>query len=104
MLEVQENAGAPEYDDPISSDPRIFAAKVNSWVPHDIALKDAWFPLAHSFAVTKKPIRRAVYSQPFYLWRDGNQAIASEFHPSDTVAPAKSNYSDEHGRYPVIEK
>ena len=94
----------PDYGDPIPSDPRSFAAAVNSWVPHDIVLRDAWFPLAHSFAVTTKPVRRAVYSQPFFLWREGGVAVAAEFHPGDTAAGLKTDHTDERGRYPVIEK
>ena len=58
MLEVSENPAPPANDDPITSDPRQFTAKVNAWVPHEIMLTDAWFPLAHSFAVDKKPVRR----------------------------------------------
>lgn len=104
MLDVKDAPQDTQYEDPISSDPRTFAAKVNSWVPHDIVLKDAWFPLAHSFAVTRKPVRRAVYSQPFFLWREGEQAVAAEFHPNDTNTTTKSANSDVAGRYPVIEK
>ncbi|WP_417622361.1 oxygenase [Parasphingorhabdus sp.] len=104
MLDIQDTPQVHDDGDPISADPREFAAKVNSWVPHDIVLKDAWFPLAHSFAVTNKPIRRAVYSHPYFLWREGDQVIASEFHPAEAVTASKSDYSDPSGRYPVIEK
>ncbi len=104
MLNVKDTAPAQEYADPVTADPRSFAAAVNSWVPHDIVLKDAWFPLAHSFAVTKQPVRRAVYSQPFFLWREGGAAVAAEFHPADGLTCTKSSYSDARGRYPVIEK
>lgn len=104
MLDVKDAAPADDYVDPVTADPRAFAAMVNSWVPHDIVLKDAWFPMAHSFAVTEKPVRRAVYSQPYFLWREAGKAVAAEFHPSDTERAAKSSYSDASGRYPVIEK
>ena len=82
--------------------PTNFQKAVNNWVPHDIALKDAWFPLAHGFAVETKPVRRSVYSQPFYLWRENGVAIASEFHPNDGERSSKSVYSDADGRYPVL--
>ena len=104
MLDINDSAPTLDYEDPISSDPRTFAAKVNSWVPHDIVLKDAWFPLAHSFAVEAKPVRRAVYSQPYFLWRENGLAVASEFHPAEGLQGAKTAFSDAAGRYPVIEK
>lgn len=104
MLDIQDKPATAPYEDPIASDPRQFAAKVNSWMPHDIVLKDAWFPLAHSFAVGKKPVRRAVYSQPFFLWREGDTLIAAETHPNDTPTSTRSDYTDAAGRYPVIEK
>ena len=105
MLDVQDNPAPEVHDDPIAVDPRQFAAKVNSWLPHDIMLTDAWFPLAHSFAVAKKPIRRAVYSHPYFIWRkpDGS-LVAAETHPNDQLAAKKSEYTDEAGHYPVIEK
>jgi phenylpropionate dioxygenase-like ring-hydroxylating dioxygenase large terminal subunit len=103
MLEVQDSA-AVAYVDPVTSDPKAFAAAVNAWVPHDIVLRDAWFPMAHSFAVTNKPVRRAVYSQPYFLWREGGAAVASEFHPADSLTGSKSAFSDDAGRYPVLEK
>lgn len=104
MLDVADTMPSHDHADPIPSDPRDFAAKVNSWVPHDIVLKDAWFPLAHSFAVTAKPVRRSVYSQPFFLWREHGIAVAAEFHPARGLVDAKTPFSDAAGRYPVIEK
>lgn len=104
MLDLKDNSQSHDYVDPITADPRSFAAAVNAWVPHDIVLKDAWFPLAHSFAVDKVPVRRAVYSQPFFLWREGGGAVASEFHPAEGLTGNKSTCSDAAGRYPVIEK
>lgn len=104
MLDLKDAPPANAQVDPLKADPRAFAAAVNAWVPHDIVLKDAWFPLAHSFAVTKKPVRRAVYSHPYFLWREGGAAIAAEFHPAEGAVGSKSEYSDAAGRYPVLEK
>lgn len=104
MLDIKDSASTTDYEDPVTSDPRMFAAKVNAWVPHDIVLRDAFFPLAHSFAVGKKPLRRAVYSQPYFLWRENGRAVASEFHPAEGLQANKSELSDAAGRYPVIEK
>jgi hypothetical protein len=103
MLDVKDNASDQDFADPIAGDPRNFAAAVNNWVPHDIVLKDAWFPLAHSFAVVAKAARRSVYSQPFYLWRENGVAVAAEFHPNDAERTGKSDFSDADGRYPVLE-
>ena len=83
MLDIKDNAPEQDFADPLAGDPRSFAAAVNNWVPHDIVLKDAWFPLAHSFAVEKKPVRRAIYSQPYFLWRENGVAVGSEFHPNE---------------------
>jgi hypothetical protein len=103
MLAVKDSVRDENHVDPVTSDPRSFAAAVNNWVPHDIVLKDAWFPLAHSFAVEKAPVRRAVYSQPYFLWRENGIAVASEFHPGDEAPQMKSGYTDARGRYPVLE-
>jgi Vanillate O-demethylase oxygenase C-terminal domain len=104
MLDVMEKPIVAETSPAIMRDPRAFAEAVNNWVPHDIVMKDAWFPIAHSFAVEKAPVRRAIYSQPYFLWREGGVAVASEFHPAEGLAGNKSDYSDARGRYPVIEK
>ena len=73
----------------------------NHWVPHDIVMRDTWFPLAHATAVGKKPVRRAVYSQPYFLWRENGQAVASEFHPAEPQGTPSALTIG--GRYPVIE-
>lgn len=80
---------------------------VNSWVPRDVALRDAWFPVANSHHVGKTPIRRAVHSQPYYIWRDANgTAMASEFHPTASSAERSHAgfFTNGTGRYPVIER
>jgi len=83
--------------------PANFAKLINNWVPHDLVLKDAWFPLAHSFAVSKKPVRRAVYSNSYFLWRENGVAVGSEFHPKETGKASVSEFTDAKGRYPVME-
>jgi phenylpropionate dioxygenase-like ring-hydroxylating dioxygenase large terminal subunit len=103
MLDIKDNAPEQDFADPLAGDPRSFAAAVNNWVPHDIVLKDAWFPLAHSFAVEKKPVRRAIYSQPYFLWRENGVAVGSEFHPNETTNRAKTACTDADARYPVME-
>jgi phenylpropionate dioxygenase-like ring-hydroxylating dioxygenase large terminal subunit len=78
-------------------------ASANSWVPHNVVMKDTWFPLAHSHEVGKKPVRRSVYSHPYYIWREDGKAVASEFHPLEQVKRDPSPYTDAKGRYPVME-
>ena len=48
--------------------------------------------------------RRAVYSQPYFLRREGGNAVASEFHPAESVTGTKSAFTDAAALYPVIEK
>jgi hypothetical protein len=75
---------------------------VNNWVPHDIVMRDTWFPLAHSTSVAKKPIRRAVYSEPFFLWREDAKVIAAAAPPGTKANPGP--LTDKSGRYPVMER
>lgn len=77
---------------------------INHWVPHDLVMQDAWFPLAHSSAISGKPARRAIYSNPYFVWREGGVAVASEFHPLERPSRDKSPHTDARGRYPVIER
>jgi phenylpropionate dioxygenase-like ring-hydroxylating dioxygenase large terminal subunit len=83
--------------------PRAGMASANKWVPHDIVMRDTWFPLAHSSSVGKKPVRRAIYSHPYFVWREDGRAVASEFHPNEARTRDKSGYTDAAGRYPVME-
>jgi hypothetical protein len=84
--------------------PQALRHSANNWIPHDMVMRDTWFPLAHSFAVGKKPVRRAVYSHPYYLWREDGKAVAAEFHPNQRQDRDQSSYTDRQGRYPVLEK
>lgn len=76
---------------------------VNHWVPHNLVMRDAWFPLAHATGVGTKPVRRAIYSHPFFLWREDGVAVASEFHPNEKPSREGSPFTDARGRYPVME-
>jgi Vanillate O-demethylase oxygenase C-terminal domain len=100
MLDI---AGHPDDTDDTAHRPSLSLASANHWTPHDIVMRDTWFPLAHSFAVGKKPVRRAVYSNPYFLWRENGIAVASEFHPNEMQTRDKSAFTDASGRYPVIE-
>lgn len=76
------------------------------WIPGQFALRDTWFPIAHSPHVSSTPIRRIIHSQPYYLWREGNQPKAAEFHPSTFSAHRKqaSELTGGTGLYPVLER
>jgi hypothetical protein len=76
----------------------------NSWTPHSIVLRDTWFPLAHADAVGERPVRRAVYSHPYHLWREKGAVIASEFHPRERITRPASELTGGTGRYPVLER
>lgn len=82
-------------------------SNVNSWTPRDVILRDAWFPVAHDWAVGRHPVRRTVHSQPYFLWRESSgRAIAAEHHPDAT--PGEKGragfYTAGTGFYPVIER
>jgi phenylpropionate dioxygenase-like ring-hydroxylating dioxygenase large terminal subunit len=77
---------------------------IDNWVPHAIVMRDAWFPVAYSHAVRGKPIRRTVYSHPYFLWRENGAAIACEFHPNERPNRPTSEFTDGGGRYPVMEQ
>ena len=76
---------------------------VNNWVPHDIVMRDAWFPIAHAPHVGRTALRRAIYSHPYFVWRENGVVVASEFHPNEARTREKSPYTDAAGRYPVME-
>ena len=67
-------------------------------------MRDTWFPLAHADAVGERPVRRAVYSHPYYLWREKGAVIAAEFHPREKVSRPASELTGGTGRYPVVER
>jgi phenylpropionate dioxygenase-like ring-hydroxylating dioxygenase large terminal subunit len=74
------------------------------WTPGEFPLRDAWFPVADLPQVGKRPIRRMVHSQPYFLWREGDAVRAAEFHPvrrGGKRSPA-SNLTGGTGEYPLI--
>lgn len=76
------------------------------WLPGQVALRDTWFPIAHSPHVTAQPIRRMIHSQPYYLWRENGQLKAAEFHPVELQGPALkgSEFTAGSFYYPVLER
>jgi hypothetical protein len=89
------------------TDPNMHApaslSGVNNWVPHEIVMRDTWFPMALSTAVGKKPVRRSVYSVPYFLWREDGRAVASCYMPGAETLKA-TEHTDGAGRYPVMER
>src|SRR3546814_2837326 len=77
--------------------------RISDW-SSDVCSSDlTWFPLAHSSSIGQKPVRRAIYSHPYFIWRENGIAVASEFHPNERQTRDKSAYTDAHGRSPVME-
>ncbi|MFA7556170.1 MAG: hypothetical protein WCY88_18160 [Spongiibacteraceae bacterium] len=76
------------------------------WIPGTTALRDTWFPIAHSPHVSNNPIRRLIHSQPYYLWRDNGRAHASEFHPItfQQQRVKATELTGGSGHYPVTER
>ena len=66
-------------------------------------MRDAWFPIAYATHVGKKPLRRAIYSHPYFIWRENGRVVASEFHPNEQRTRERSPYSDAKGCYPILE-
>ena len=77
---------------------------INNWVPHDIVLKDAWFPLTYDSNISDKPTYRAVYSKPFWIWKEQGKIVVTEFHPSDMSQSEGSQYTNGTGYYPSHER
>ena len=76
------------------------------WRPGSFALRDAWFPVAHSPHVTARPILRRVHGQPFWLSRDGARVRASEFAPDELESKRAyaTEFSGGTGEYPAVER
>lgn len=103
MLEVIDRpTDTSDVAAPPSRAPALNA--VNSWVPHDLVMRDSWFPVAHARHIGRKPVRRTIYSHPYFLWREDGRPVASEFHPNEQRRHDKSPYTDANGRYPVMER
>jgi hypothetical protein len=77
---------------------------INNWVPHDIVMRDTWFPLALSTSVGKKPVRRSIYSYPIFLWREESKPVAAATLPGGRQSEATREFTDAAGRYPVMER
>ena len=73
------------------------------WIPGQHALRDTWFPIAHSPHVSERPIRRIIHSQPYYLWREGNNVKAAEYAPNASIKKT-SEFTAGSGFYPVLER
>src|SRR3546814_6952573 len=51
------------------------------WRPGEYALRDAWFPVAHTPTLSNCALHRTVHSQPYFLWRDDGIVRANNNHP-----------------------
>ncbi|MGQ4601459.1 hypothetical protein [Nocardia sp. R6R-6] len=51
--------------------------------PNGFALRDVWFPVAHSRLVGRRPVYRPIHGRPIYLWRENGAVHASEHSPAD---------------------
>jgi phenylpropionate dioxygenase-like ring-hydroxylating dioxygenase large terminal subunit len=74
--------------------------------PGRYKLRDAWFPLAHSESVTRRPVKRLVHSESYYLWRDSHgRAHATEYHPvrEKEFRHCTSEFTGGNGEYPIAE-
>lgn len=73
------------------------------WNPGEFALRDAWFAVVHSPALTDRPVLRFVHSRAFHIWRDNGVVHAADRHPaSEDKSPWNSD--SRNGAYPVAER
>jgi phenylpropionate dioxygenase-like ring-hydroxylating dioxygenase large terminal subunit len=49
--------------------------------PGGFALRDTWFPIAHTLRIARQPLRRAIHGAPVIMWRDGSSVRATEDMP-----------------------
>jgi phenylpropionate dioxygenase-like ring-hydroxylating dioxygenase large terminal subunit len=56
--------------------------------------------------VRRRPVRRQIHGQPYWLWRDGGRLRAAEFRPDELPArrAAASEFTGGSGEYPLIER
>lgn len=88
----QQPAGAPSDADG------------NAWRPGEFALRDAWFPVAHTPTLAAQPLLRMVHSQPIYLWRDADRIRATEYHPARSNQAERTMFTSGTGDYPLIDR
>lgn len=105
---LHENTLTPDNNKPVPVTNAIQSPSpidaINNWVPHEIVLEDAWFPLTYDSDITDKPTYRAVYSKPFWIWREQGDIVATEFHPDDMSQSKGSHYTNGTGYYPIHQR
>jgi phenylpropionate dioxygenase-like ring-hydroxylating dioxygenase large terminal subunit len=74
------------------------------WRPGEFALRDAWFPVAHTPTLRERPLLRMVHSQPIHLWREGDRVRATAYHPAAVLKVEGNAFTDDAGDYPVIDR
>jgi phenylpropionate dioxygenase-like ring-hydroxylating dioxygenase large terminal subunit len=91
---------------PRSDSTAALAADANTaaWRPGEFALRDAWFPVAHTPTLGTHPLLRMVHSQPIYLWREGDRIRATEYHPVHASEGERTPFTGGTGDYPVIDR
>lgn len=74
------------------------------WRPGEFALRDAWFPVAHTPTLSSRAIHRTVHSQPYFLWKEDGTVLASNNHPGAPHKRPPSQFTDARGHYPVVNR
>src|SRR3546814_6810406 len=64
------------------------------WRPGEYALRDAWFPVAHTPTLSNCALHRTVHSQPYFLWRDDGIVRANNNHPGAPHKRPPSKFTD----------
>src|SRR5271163_2591326 len=72
--------------------------------PGQFALRDTWIPIAHTSHVGRRPMRRAVHSQPVHIWREDGRIRLSEDQPGTARERRRDSEFTHGGDYPLMER
>lgn len=88
----------------MSIDNTSLTSETSDWRPGEFALRDAWFPVAHSPSLKQKPLARRVHGRGYYLWRDSDRIRATDYHPSLKRVASDPAFVLSSGDYPIIDR
>jgi len=76
-----------------------------TWRPGLVALRDAWFPVAHATQVGCRPAERAIHRHRVFLWRDERGLLrATETDPRTSSRQAGTELTGGSGSYSALER
>jgi Vanillate O-demethylase oxygenase C-terminal domain len=105
VMNQQEHGGQAPADGRAATLSSRSSSITTGWRPGTIALRDAWFPIAHTRFLGKRPLRRALHSLPVYLYRSRDGLLATDRHPTarQSLDFPVTEFTTA-GRYPLVER